>query len=105
VPAAPATASDSPSAINEVIPAVPRSASQTIRGTIRVSVRVTVDEHGNVVAASAEDPGPSRYFERLSLQAAKKWMFAPAKTGEERQMQVKFNYTRSGTTAKASPTQ
>jgi len=105
VPAAPATASDPPSAINEVIPVVPRSASQTIRGTVRVSVRVIVDEDGNVVAATAEDPGPSRYFERLSLDAAKKWMFAPADTQGKRLMRVKFNYARSGTTAKASPIQ
>jgi TonB family protein len=105
VPAASTTASDSPSAINEVIPVVPRSASQTIRGTIRVSVRVIVDDDGNVMAATAEDPGPSRYFERLSLDAAKKWTFAPAETGDKRLMRVKFNYTRSGTTAKASPTE
>ncbi len=84
---------------------VPRSASQTIRGTVRVSVRVIVDEDGNVVAATAEDPGPSRYFERLSLEAAKEWMFAPAETRGRRLMLVKFNYTRSGATANASPTQ
>jgi outer membrane biosynthesis protein TonB len=67
-------------------------------------VRVIVDEEGNVVAATAEDPGPSRYFERLSLDAAKKWTFSPVETGGQRPMLVKFNYTRSGTTAKASPT-
>ncbi len=98
-----ATASDSPSTINEVIPTVPRSASQTIRGTVRVSVRVIVDEGGNVVAVTSENPGPSRYFERLSLEAAKKWMFAPADTGGQRLMLVKFNYTRASTTANASP--
>jgi TonB family protein len=104
-PAVRATASDSPSAINEVLPTVPRSASETIRGTVRVSVRVIVDADGNVVAATSEDPGPSRYFERLSLEAAKKWIFAPAETGGQRLMLVKFNYTRSGTTAKAAPTE
>ena len=97
-----APASDSPSAINEVLPVVPPSASQTIRGTVRVSVRVIVDADGKVVAATPEDPGPSRYFERLSLEAAKKWMFAPAaEAGRQRVMVVKFNYTRSGTTAKS----
>ncbi len=39
---------------------------ETIRGTVRVSVRVIVDAEGKVVAATSEDPGPSRYFERLS---------------------------------------
>lgn len=105
MPAPRAAASNSLSTLNEVIPDVPRSASQTIRGTVRVSVRVTVDEHGNVVAATSEDPGPSRYFERLSLEASKKWLFVPAETGGNRLMLVKFNYTRSGTTAKVtSPT-
>jgi TonB family protein len=91
--------------IHEELPVVPRSASQTIRGTIRVAVRVIVDDDGNVVAATSDNPGPSRYFERLSLQAAKKWRFAPAETGGKRLARVRFNYTRSGTTAKASPIQ
>jgi TonB family protein len=104
-PAVPAAPSESASATNEVLPTVPRSASETIRGTVRVSVRVIVDESGNVVAATSENPGPSRYFERLSLQAAKQWTFAPADTRGQRLMLVKFNYTRSGTTAKALPIQ
>ncbi len=68
-----------------------------------MSVRVIVDGDGNVVAATSENPGPSRYFERLSLDAAKQWTFAAADRGDKRLMRVKFNYTRSGTTAKASP--
>ena len=59
----------SPSAISEVIPDVPRSARETIRGTVRVSVRVIVDKEGKVLAATADDPGPSRYFERLAIEA------------------------------------
>ena len=43
-------------------------------------MRVIVDEDGKVVTATSEDPGPSRYFEQLSLEAAKKWKFAPAAT-------------------------
>jgi TonB family protein len=104
-PATPVTPRDPSSVVNEVIPAVPRSASQTIRGTVRVSVRVIVGDDGKVVAATAADPGPSRYFERLSLEAAKQWTFVPAEGAEKRLMLVKFNYTRSGATAKASPVQ
>jgi TonB family protein len=91
------------SPINEVIPDVPRSALQTIRGTIRVTIRVTVDNQGKVVAATAEDPGPSRYFERLATEASKKWTFAPTDTQEQRRMLVRFNFTRQGTTAGANP--
>jgi TonB family protein len=85
-----------------VIPNVPRSARDTIRGTIRVSVRVVIDKDGSVLAATADDGGPSRYFERLALEAAKKWTFTPAASQEQRVMRVRFNFTRDGTTARAS---
>ena len=90
-------------AIDEVIPDVPRSALDTIRGTVRVSVRVSVDNQGTVVDTAAEDRGPSRYFERLSVEAAKKWTFTPAAAEERRIMLVKFNFTQAGATAQASP--
>jgi TonB family protein len=90
------------SLINEVIPDVPRSALDTIRGTVRVSVRVNIDEEGAVLAAIADDPGPSRYFERLAVEASKKWTFTPADSEEQRIMLVKFNFTRAGTTARAN---
>jgi TonB family protein len=92
-----------PSTVNEVIPEVPRSALETIRGTVRVSVRVIVDRQGNVVAASADGSGPSRYFERLSVEASKNWTFTPASSDEQRIMLVRFNFTRAGATAHASP--
>lgn len=92
-----------PSAINEIIPDVPQSALDTIRGTIRVIVRVTLDKQGTVVAATADEPGPSRYFERLSVQAAKKWTFTPAKLEDQRVMFVRFYFRRDGATANASP--
>jgi TonB family protein len=91
------------SPLNEVIPDVPRSALQTIRGTVRVSVRVIVDKDGTVLAATPDDPGPSRYFERLALESSKKWTFAPADSEEQRLMLVRFNFTRAGTTASAKP--
>jgi TonB family protein len=90
-------------AVNEVAPKVPQSALNTITGTVRVSVRVTVDNGGNVVDATADDGGPSRYFERLSVDAAKKWTFTPASSEGQRTMLVKFNFTREGVTAQANP--
>ena len=91
------------SAINEVVPDVPLSARQTIKGTIQVSVRVIVAKDGTVVAATSVEPGPSRYFERLSLEAARKWTFAPASSDKQRVMMVRFYFKRSGTTARWSP--
>jgi TonB family protein len=95
----------SPSPISEVIPDVPRSARETIRGTVRVSVRVIVDKEGTVLVATADDPGPSRYFERLAIQASKKWTFAPTDSEEQRIKLVRFNFTRAGTTARANSLQ
>jgi TonB family protein len=94
---------ESPSTVNEVLPDVPRSALETIRGTVRVSIRVIVDEEGVVVAATPEEPGPSRYFERLALEASKAWTFESGDTDEQRLMLVRFNFTRAGVTAGASP--
>ena len=93
------------SPVNEVIPDVPRSARETIRGTVRVSVRMIVDKEGRVLAATADDGGPSRYFERLAIEAAKKWTFTPAKSQEPEVMLVRFDFTRAGTTARASSLQ
>jgi TonB family protein len=93
------------SVINEVVPEVPRSALQTIRGTIRVSVRVNVDKQGKVVGTAVDEHGPSRYFERLAVDAASKWSFTPAKSEERRMMLVKISFTRAGATARASPMQ
>ncbi|MEJ2007627.1 MAG: TonB family protein [Acidobacteriota bacterium] len=86
----------------KVLPNVPQSASDTIRGTIRVIVKVVVDPSGSVVEATLVSPGPSRYFARLSLQAAQKWKFWPAEVGgrhvsNERLLQ--FDYKNSGTEA------
>jgi TonB family protein len=92
-----------PSAINEVIPDVPQSALDTIRGTVRVSVRVVLDKRGAVIDATADDRGPSRYFERLAVEASKQWTFTPANLAERRTVLVRFNFTRAGATAHANP--
>ena len=92
-----------PSPVIEVIPDVPRSARETIRGTIRVSIRVIVEKEGTVLAATADERGPSRYFERLAVEAAKKWTFTPADSAEQRVMLIRFYFKRSGTTARAIP--
>jgi TonB family protein len=94
-----------PSPIDEAIPAVPQSALATITGTIKISVRVTIDKQGTVVDAAAVERGPSRYFERLAKEASKKWTFTPATSDERRTMLVRFNFTRGRVTAQAGPPQ
>ena len=88
----------SPAAVHEVIPDVPPSARRTIHGHIKVWVRVIIDPDGSVFAATADRAGPSRYFERLAIEAAKRWTFPPVDTSSRRVMQVRFDFSRDGTT-------
>jgi serine/threonine protein kinase len=118
VPAAPAVATAPPPAsatraaeppspraslspVNEVVPNPPQSALNTITGTIRIAIRVTVAPDGSVVSTVSEVPGPSRYFERLSREAASKWTFTSAETTDQRTALLHFSLTRSGVTARA----
>jgi TonB family protein len=92
---------DSRTAVHEEIPNVPQRARRTIRGHIRVSVRVIVDADGTVSAALVDHPGPSRYFEHLAIEAAKRWTFAPAADEPRRLKAVHFEFSRDGTTGHA----
>ena len=89
-----------PSTTKEVIPDPSRGALNTISGTIRVSIRVIVGRDGTVLAATADEPGPSRYFARLATEAAKQWTFAPSDSEERRVKLVRFYFKRSGVTAR-----
>ena len=92
----PAQSDVATSPLNEVIPDVPKSALRSIRGHIKVWVRVIVDQDGSVLATVADRTGSSRYFERLAIEAAKKWEFAPVDTPSRRLVQVRFDFSRDG---------
>ena len=62
----------------QVEPDVAPKALRTISGTVKVVVRLAVDESGNVTDASLETPGPSQYFANKALDAARRWKFEPA---------------------------
>ena len=99
-----ATAQSAPSpVVHEEIPAVSRGAHDSIRGQIKVAVRVTVDRAGNVVSENLEVRGSSRYFARLATEAAKKWRFAPADNPSPREWLVQFEFSRTGVTGHAVP--
>jgi len=91
-----------PPTTKEVIPDASRNALNTISGTIRVSIRVIVAKDGTVLAATADEPGPSRYFARLATEAAKQWIFAPSTSDEQRVKLVRFYFKRSGVTARVA---
>ena len=90
-----------PSVFHEEIPDVPPRVRDSIRGNLKVAVRVTVDGSGNVIDETLERRGPSKYFARLATQAAGKWKFAPADTKETRNWVLRFEFTRGGTSGHA----
>jgi TonB family protein len=96
---------DSPSVLHEEIPDVPRSARATIRGRIKVAVRVTVDSSGSVTDAAVDSPGSSKYFARLATEAARKWKFVPAEIQDSRKWLLRFEFTRGGASGHASAPQ
>jgi TonB family protein len=87
--------------VQPVLPEVSRSALHTIRGTVRVSVRVKVDPSGNVARAELASAGPSRYFARKSLEAAQNWKFAPGQNAGS-PLLLHFEFRNSGARAFAT---
>jgi outer membrane biosynthesis protein TonB len=92
--------------LHQEIPDVPRHARESIRGRIKVTVRVTVDRSGNVVGQRLVYSGSSRYFARLASVAAGKWKFAPTDKPGSRGWLLQFEFTRGGVAghAAAAPT-
>ena len=84
---------------------MPLRARQTIHGHVKVAVLVTVNYSGVVVNDVLNSPGPSRYFANLASEAAKKWKFtpAPASNASSRRWLVRFEFSREGTKAHATP--
>jgi TonB family protein len=85
----------------QVIPAVPESARNTIQGTIRVNVRVRTDASGQVTDAAYDSPGPSKYFAGQAMQAARRWQFNPPQRDGQKvggEWLLHFQFRQSGTT-------
>jgi TonB family protein len=84
----------------KVLPNVPQKARDTIRGTVRVGVRVRVDPSGSVAGATLDSPGASKYFANLALQAARRWEFGPAKVDGRyvpSEWILRFEFTKTAT--------
>lgn len=65
--------------VQQILPDASQKARNTIRGKVRVTVKVHVNESGNVTEAALAAPGPSEYFADRTLKAAQLWKFSPAK--------------------------
>ena len=91
-----------PTVLHQEMPDLSRSARESIRGVIKIGVRVIVDRSGNVVGASLDNRGSSKYFARAAIDAAWKWKFAQAADQASRVWLLHFEFTRAGTTAHAA---
>lgn len=92
-------------ALDQVMPQVSPKALATIRGTVRVGVKVHVDPAGNVSNATLDDSGPSRYFADLALKAAKQWVFTPPEADGHSVASdwlIQFGFTSAGAKATAN---
>jgi len=89
----------------EVSPAASPSSLRTIHGRIKVRVRVEVDAAGNVTGEKLVNSGPSKYFSRLSMQAAQQWKFTPPTqngAAVPSQWTILFEFMRAGISKSAS---
>jgi TonB family protein len=92
--------------LNQVLPEVSAKSRSTIRGTVRVVVKVHVDASGAVTRAEPAS-SPSRFFGDAAVQAAKQWDFAPAKVAEQAvpsEWLVRFDFTQNDTKVLPSQT-
>lgn len=87
--------------LRQVTPKISASAQRTIRGKIKLRVRAHVDPSGNVTRADLVSAGPSKYFARLVMDAAREWKFVASSQPGERRYMVHFDLTRSGNSAHA----
>jgi len=78
----------------QVLPDISERARGTIRGTVVIVIRATVNPSGDVTDASLQPTG-SRYLGRMALEAVRKWRFAPGNSPQE--WRVRFEITRTET--------
>jgi TonB family protein len=95
-PGASAANAGAPEVIHQAIPDVSAKARSTIRGTVRINVRVQVNPDGTVASADLDSPASSQFFANLALKAARDWRFAPSANTSPL---LRFDFTNTGSTA------
>jgi TonB family protein len=86
------------------MPEISGKARSTINGTVKLRVRVAVNAEGKVSRATLAAHGPSAYFARQALEAARQWTFTPPVRDGKPQASdwmLRFEIRRSGTRAAA----
>ncbi len=86
--------------VRRVMPSVLPDALATVRGKVLINVRVQVDAGGAVSGAVSESPNASRYFNRVAVEAAQGWQFAPGE-GAPGVWELHFVFRRGGATVTA----
>jgi TonB family protein len=88
----------------QVMPEVSHVAQNSIHGVVKVRVQLNVNELGEVTLAGLAAHGPSRYFARQALDAARQWSFtAPVADGKpvSSRWMIEFDFRRSGVKAES----
>jgi TonB family protein len=102
----PNSASSPGAVLHQALPEVSKSARNTITGTVKVNVRIEVDASGKVANARLASKPMSKYFDRLSLEAAERWEFTPAeKDGQPIASTWLLHFRFRRTSTQASPEQ
>jgi TonB family protein len=91
---------------HQVLPEVSSEARNSIRGTVRVGVKVRVNPSGTVVEARLASPGPSKYFARVAREAALHWEFDPPRDAQgavASEWLLEFVFDREATQVRPEP--
>jgi TonB family protein len=83
--------------IERVIPKITPGALRSVKGKIKIQVKVKVDETGRVTEARFKSRGPSRFFADRALDAARGWKFEPVRENGKplaSQWMVEFDVSR-----------
>ena len=79
--------------LEQVLPTVTDHTKATLKGKFMVHVRVRVDPSGKVVDTKLDLRGPSAYFAKRSVEAARQWKFRPSDAGQEWVLRFEFEKT------------
>lgn len=92
-----------PTIQRKVLPVVSEKARSTIRGGVRINVRVQLNPDGTVSSAALANPAPSQFFADLALKAARQWQFASPSSSPSEPLPpstiIRFDFTQTSTAA------